>query len=30
MGTSDFLNGLMEQHEKNAWLLRALLPNWGE
>jgi DNA-binding ferritin-like protein len=28
MGTSDFLNGLMEQHEKNAWLLRALLPNW--
>jgi starvation-inducible DNA-binding protein len=23
MGNSDFLNGLMEQHEKMAWLLRA-------
>lgn len=23
MGTSDFLTGLMEKHEKNAWLLRA-------
>jgi starvation-inducible DNA-binding protein len=23
MGTSDFLTGLMEQHEKQAWLLRA-------
>lgn len=25
MGNSDFLNGLMEQHEKMAWLLRSLL-----
>jgi starvation-inducible DNA-binding protein len=24
-GTSDFLTGLMEQHEKMAWMLRALL-----
>jgi starvation-inducible DNA-binding protein len=24
MGTSDFLTGLMEQHEKTAWMLRAL------
>ena len=23
MGTSDFLTGLMEQHEKMAWMLRA-------
>ncbi|NJN16024.1 MAG: DNA starvation/stationary phase protection protein [Oscillochloris sp.] len=23
MGTSDFLTGLMEKHEKSAWLLRA-------
>jgi starvation-inducible DNA-binding protein len=23
MGTSDFLTGLLEKHEKNAWLLRA-------
>lgn len=25
MGTSDFLTGLMEQHEKMAWMLRAYL-----
>ena len=25
MGTNDFLTGLMEQHEKMAWMLRALL-----
>ena len=25
MGTSDFLTGLMEQHEKMAWMLRAFL-----
>jgi len=25
IGTSDFLTGLMEQHEKMAWMLRALL-----
>ncbi len=25
MGTSDFLTGLMEQHEKMAWMLRAHL-----
>ncbi len=25
MGTSDFLTGLMEEHEKMAWMLRALL-----
>jgi starvation-inducible DNA-binding protein len=25
MGTSDFLTGLMEKHEKTAWMLRALL-----
>ena len=24
MGTSDFLTGVMEQHEKMAWMLRAL------
>jgi len=24
-GTSDFLTGLMEQHEKTAWMLRATL-----
>jgi starvation-inducible DNA-binding protein len=24
-GTSGFLTGLMEQHEKTAWMLRALL-----
>jgi starvation-inducible DNA-binding protein len=24
-GTSDFLTGLMEQHEKMAWMLRAML-----
>jgi starvation-inducible DNA-binding protein len=24
MGTSDFLTGLMEQHEKMAWMLRAI------
>jgi starvation-inducible DNA-binding protein len=24
-GTSDFLTGLMEQHEKTAWMLRAFL-----
>jgi starvation-inducible DNA-binding protein len=24
-GTSDFLTGLMEQHEKMAWMLRTLL-----
>jgi starvation-inducible DNA-binding protein len=25
-GTSDFLTGLMEQHEKMAWMLRAIVP----
>lgn len=25
MGTSDFLTGLMERHEKMAWMLRAML-----
>lgn len=25
MGTSDFLTGLMEKHEKTAWMLRAFL-----
>jgi starvation-inducible DNA-binding protein len=25
MGTSDFLTGLMEKHEKMAWMLRAFL-----
>lgn len=25
LGTSDFLTGLMEKHEKMAWMLRALL-----
>jgi starvation-inducible DNA-binding protein len=24
-GTSDFLTGLMERHEKTAWMLRAFL-----
>ena len=24
-GTNDFLVGLMEQHEKQAWMLRALV-----
>jgi len=24
-GTSDFLTGLMEQHEKMSWMLRAFL-----
>ncbi|HEX5399479.1 MAG TPA: hypothetical protein VFY06_10570 [Verrucomicrobiae bacterium] len=24
-GTTDFLTGLMEQHEKMAWMLRAIL-----
>ena len=26
MGTSDFLTGLMEKHEKMAWMLRAYTP----
>jgi len=25
MGTNDFLTGLMEQHEKMAWMLRSYL-----
>lgn len=25
MGTADFLTGLMEQHEKTAWMLRSLV-----
>jgi starvation-inducible DNA-binding protein len=25
MGTNDFLTGLMERHEKMAWMLRAFL-----
>ncbi len=25
IGTNDFLTGLMEQHEKMAWMLRAFL-----
>ena len=28
-GTSDFLTGLMERHEKMAWMLRAFLPGKG-
>ena len=27
-GTADFLTGIMEQHEKMAWMLRAAL-KWG-
>jgi starvation-inducible DNA-binding protein len=27
MGTSDFLTGIMEQHEKMAWMARAFLEN---
>lgn len=27
MGTNDFLTGLMERHEKMAWMLRSLLEN---
>lgn len=27
MGTSDFLTGLMEDHEKMAWMLRSFLEN---
>ena len=26
VGTADFLTGLMEEHEKMAWMLRAYLP----
>jgi starvation-inducible DNA-binding protein len=26
VGTSDFLTGLMEQHEKTAWMLRSFVP----
>jgi starvation-inducible DNA-binding protein len=26
-GTSDFITGLMEEHEKMAWMLRAHLPH---
>jgi starvation-inducible DNA-binding protein len=29
MGTSDFLTGLMEQHEKMAWMLRAFQEGRG-
>jgi starvation-inducible DNA-binding protein len=29
MGTSDYLTGLMEQHEKQAWLLRAHIEERG-
>ncbi|NTV65730.1 MAG: DNA starvation/stationary phase protection protein, partial [Oscillochloris sp.] len=29
MGTSDFLTGLMERHEKLAWLLRAHIEQRG-
>jgi starvation-inducible DNA-binding protein len=25
IGTNDFLTGLMERHEKMAWMLRAML-----
>ncbi|MEK6912322.1 MAG: ferritin-like domain-containing protein, partial [Candidatus Thermoplasmatota archaeon] len=25
MGTNDFLTGLVERHEKTAWMLRAML-----
>ena len=28
MGTSDFLTGLMEKHEKHAWMLRAMMADW--
>ncbi len=27
-GTSDFLTGLMERHEKTAWILRSHLEGW--
>ncbi len=27
MGTSDFLTGLMEQHEKMAWMIRVMNPS---
>ena len=26
-GTADFLTGIMEQHEKTAWMLRACIPS---
>ena len=29
MGTNDFLTGLMEQHEKMAWMLRAFLSQFS-
>ena len=29
MGTSDFIAGLMERHEKQAWLLRAHIEERG-
>ena len=29
-GTADFLTGLMEKHEKAAWMLRAQLENEAE
>jgi DNA-binding ferritin-like protein len=29
MGTTDFLVGLMEQHEKMAWMRRACLETRG-
>ena len=29
MGTSDFLTGLMEQHEKMAWMLRSYVDRTG-
>ncbi|MBI2608219.1 MAG: DNA starvation/stationary phase protection protein [Deltaproteobacteria bacterium] len=29
VGTNDFLTGLMEEHEKMAWMLRALLSGKG-
>jgi len=29
-GTSDFLTGLMEKHEKMAWMLRAFLDTPGK
>mgnify|MGYP000563167984 CR=1 FL=1 len=30
MGTNDFLTGLMERHEKTAWMLRALVASRPE
>jgi len=28
MGTEDFLTGLIQKHEKDAWMLRSLCNKW--